>query len=202
MEGKEKKSKLFKINLGVNIVRNLIYIVLIVAIALLLISKFSKTKVIFDSSSNLIDTKEVEKLNLAKFKWTGIAKYYKGESEEVDTYIKYDAIVEASMDMEGFNDKVRYDDANKKIYVKLPKIDVTPTISYKTDGSTFTFIPKKTSIELRDILTVCEKDVLEKAKEREQFMNIAKENAKTTIEGFLLPVIEGQGYSIVWEDGE
>ena len=159
MGKKEKTGAIFKVAAGVNIVKTVIYIVLIGAIALLLISKFRKTQIIFNSSSNLIDTKEVEKLNLAKFKWTGIAKYFKEDKEEVDTYIKY-------------------------------------------DGSTFTFIPKKTSVELRDILTVCEKDVLEKAAEREQFMNIAKENAKTTIEGFLLPIVDGQGYSIIWEEGE
>ena len=55
---------------------------------------------------------------------------------------------------------------------------------------------------MNELIKVCEDDALEKVSERVKIQEIAKDNAKTTIEGLLLPFIEENDYSIIWKDGE
>ena len=57
-------------------------------------------------------------------------------------------------------------------------------------------------IDVKDMVSVCEADAKAKVAERTKMLDIAKENAKNTIEGLLLPLVEGQHYTIVWKDGE
>ena len=201
VEKKEKKKIKFKF--GLKLLKKIIYCIVLALAILLLFSKCSKTRVKLDSSSNLISIEEIEKFNLAKFDWTGIAEYYKKGEEKTDTFIKYDAIITASMNMKNFNENnFLIDRENKKIYITLPKIELKPTILFKKDGESFSFIPEKTEIEMKDIIEVCEKDAINKANERVKLLDIAKENAKSTFEGLLLPLIEEENYTIIWKDGE
>ena len=194
---KEKKSKIW------NIVKKILYVVFIAIIVLIIIDKFSRNRVSFDSASNLIKIDEVEKFNLAKFKWNGIAKYYKKDSNKVNTFIKYEAEIVATMNMEEFSEKdIVINQKEKKIYITLPKIELIPTVVFKENGESFSFIPSSTKIEMKDIITTCENDAKEKVQERVKLLDIAKENAKSTIEGLILPMVEDNNYTIVWKDGE
>ena len=198
----EKKEKKGVVGRGVRIIKDIVYIVLVLSIMIIFYSKCAKTKVTYESSSNLIKIEDVTKFNLAKYEWDGIAEYYREGKEKVDTYIKYKAEIVASMDVDNINNNIRQDEANKKLYIKLPKIELVPTIIFKDDGSGFSFIPKSSDVEVKDMVSVCEADAKTKVAERTKMLDIAKDNAKSTIEGLLLPLVEGQNYTIVWEDGE
>ena len=77
MESSEKKKKRFRISF--KLIKKIVYFTILILIVLFIASKFSKNRVTFDSASNLIKIDEVAKFNLAKFKWDGIARYYKDD---------------------------------------------------------------------------------------------------------------------------
>jgi len=203
MDSSEKKEKR-KIRFKFKYIKRIIYFVAIIMILLLFVSKFERKRISFDSASNLIKIDEVSKFNLAKFKWDGIAKYYKDNNKfSVNTFIKYQAEIVATMNVDNFvEENIEIDEKSKIIFIKLPTIELIPTIIFKEEGDSFSFIPKSTNIEMKDIITTCENDAKEKVKERIKIMEIAKNNAKNTIEGLLLPLIEEEHYTIVWKDGE
>lgn len=191
-----------KKNLSFKIIKRIIYFIILIVLILLIVNKFSKNKVTLDSSSNLIKIDEITKFNVAKFTWNGIAEYHKDNTEKVDTYIKYEADIVATMNLENFDKNIVIDKDKKEITITLPKIELKPNIIFRDGGKSFSFIPTNTDIEMNELIKVCEDDALEKVSERVKIQEIAKDNAKTTIEGLLLPFIEENDYSIIWKDGE
>ena len=191
-----------KKNLSFKIIKRIIYFIILIVLILLIVNKFSKNKVTLESSSNLIKIDEITKFNVAKFTWNGIAEYHKDNTEKVDTYIKYEADIVATMNLENFDKNIVIDKDKKEITITLPKIELKPNIIFRDGGKSFSFIPTNTDIEMNELIKVCEDDALEKVSERVKIQEIAKDNAKTTIEGLLLPFIEENDYSIIWKDGE
>ena len=191
-----------KKNLSFKIIKRIIYFIILIVLILLIVNKFSKNEVTLDSSSNLIKIDEITKFNVAKFTWNGIAEYHKDNTEKVDTYIKYEADIVATMNLENFDKNIVIDKDKKEITITLPKIELKPNIIFRDGGKSFSFIPTNTDIEMNELIKVCEDDALEKVSERVKIQEIAKDNAKTTIEGLLLPFIEENDYSIIWKDGE
>ena len=205
-EEKEEKKYYYwhgkKLLISLKIIKELSYFIILGVIILVLISKCSKRTIEYNVASNLISTEEVEKITFAKFTWTGIAKYYKEGKNKVDTFIKYDALVSAFMNVSDLNYNIYFDNDNRIIYVTLPSMELKADIIFKEDGNSFSFIPANSKIDMRDIITICEEDAKKKVNERVQLLDIAKENAKNTIEGLLLPILEKENYQIVWKDGE
>ena len=198
MEKEVKKRKV----LSFHIIKKIIYLVALIVLILLAVNKFSKNRVTLDSSSSLIKVEEISKFNVAKFTWNGIAAYYKDDKEKVDTYIKYEADIIASMNLENINENVIIDNTKKIITITLPEIELKPTIIFRDGGKSFSFIPTNTDIEMKELIKVCEDDAIKKVSERLKIKDVAKENAKSTIEGLLLPLLEGNNYQIIWKDGE
>lgn len=201
MEKEEKKEK--KRNfLSFRVIKKIIYFIVLGALILLIVNKCSRNRVTLDSSANLIKVEEISKFNVAKFTWNGIAEYRKDGKEKVDTYIKYEADITATMNLENFDKNIVIDKNKKEITITLPSIELKPSVIFRDGGKSFSFIPTNTSIEMKELVKVCEDDVIKKVSERVKMQDIAKENAKSTIEGLLLPLIEGNNYKIIWKDGE
>ena len=190
--------------LSFKVIKKVLYFIVLIILIIIIADKFTKNKEILNPSSNLIKTKEIEEFSLAKFNWDGIAKYYKnGDTSKVNTFIKYEAEINATMDMEKFEESnIKVNKKNKKITIILPKFELQTAIVFKDGGNSLSFIPAGNKIEMKDIIKTCEEDAIEKVKERVQILDVAKENAKRTIEGLLLPLVEDQKYTIVWEDGD
>lgn len=184
------------------LIGKIVFLIVLVVLVLLFFNKFSRNKVTLDSASNLIKVDEITKFNVAKFTWNGIAAYYKDGSEKVDTYIKYEADIVATMDLENFDRNIVIDKGKNEIIITLPNIELKPNVIFKDGGKSFSFIPVNTDIEMRELIKVCEDDALAKVSERVKMYDIARDNARTTIEGLLLPFIEDYDYKIVWKDGE
>ena len=95
--------------------------------------------------------------------------------------------------------EIQFDIDKKKKTVKpiLPEIKLTPNVITSADSPSF--IPEDTSIELKEVLIVCEKDAQEEAEKSTELMDVAKENLRNTVEALLFPIVESNGYKIIWE---
>lgn len=123
-----------KKNLSFKIIKRIIYFIILIVLILLIVNKFSKNKVTLDSSSNLIKIDEITKFNVAKFTWNGIAEYHKDNTEKVDTYIKYEADIVATINLENFDKNIVIDKDKKEITITLPKIELKPNIIFRDGG--------------------------------------------------------------------
>ena len=177
----------------------LIVLILLGAIlGIVIYSKLTSNQVKLEATSTLIDVKEIQELNLASFTWNGIAEIT--NEKKKTTYVKYEAVIEARMDLADINKKIEFNEETKEVYVVLPKIQLVPVVRVKNDS--FSFIPEDSKVDLKEVLTVCEEDANKEATDNVELLNVATNNAKNTIEGLLLPLIKEDNYKIVWKDGE
>lgn len=183
-------------------IMNVFYLIVLFALLLLLFNKYSSRHIKYKSSSNLIKSVKIEKLDLAKYTWNGIAEYHKNGKDKVDTYIKYEAEIVATMSLKDFSNNIKVDEDKKIITIILPKVELTPNILFKDGGKSFSFIPNNTNIEMKELLKVCEDDAKKEVDKDTRIRKIAIKNAKSSIKMYFLPFIIDNDYKIVWKDGE
>lgn len=144
--------------------------------------------------STLIDAIDITELSSSQFTYNGIAEIYKNKkSSKVDCYVSYKAKVKAGIDM---ND-VDFDIDNEKKTVKpiLPDIQITANL---VEDESLSFIPDDTKKDLKDILTACKEDASKEASKSKELIESAEENIKSIIEALLYPVLDANGYTIIW----
>ena len=186
-----KKIKMFK-----SIIKVVLIIVLIILVVIVLPTRLNKKKQTMITSSTLTKMVDISELSSAKFTYNGIAEAYTDENEnKIKCRIRYDAVVEANINM----NEIQFDIDKKKKTVKpiLPEIKLTPNVITSADSPSF--IPEDTSIELKEVLIVCEKDAQEEAEKSTELMDVAKGNLRNTVEALLFPIVESNGYKIIWE---
>jgi hypothetical protein len=188
--------------ISLSFIKTIIIVVLLLVLCFFVFIKFKGNDVTIKSSSNLIDIKEIEELNVAKTRWNGIAEVKDESTGEIKTYIKYEADIIAKMSLKDINDKIVVNENKKEIIATLPKIELKPTILFKDEGKSFSFIPDNVSIDLKELLEVCESDAQLEADSNNKLMEIAEENAKNTIEGLLFQFLDKDNYKLVWKEAE
>lgn len=144
--------------------------------------------------STLKDAVNISELSTAQFTYNGIAEVYKDKSKKkVACYISYKAKVRAGIDMS----KVEFEinEENKTVKPILPEITVVPDIN---DEASLSFIPDDANIELKEALEVCEDDAKEEALKSEKLMESAQENLHSIIEALLYPILNDNGYTLIW----
>lgn len=147
------------------------------------------------TSSTLTNAIDISELSTAQFTYNGIAEKYKDEKKQnVECHIRYNAKVKAGIDMKDVEFDI--DEKNKTVKPILPDIKITSNIA---DEKTLSFIPEGTSIELKDALLICNDDAKNEALKSQELITSAEENLKSIIEGLLYPIINPQGYKVVWE---
>ena len=187
--------KIMKSN-AFSIIKVVLIILLIIAVIIILPAKLRKGKETIISSSTLTEVVDISELSSAKFVYNGIAEAYKDEKKEkIKCRIKYDAIVEAKVNMKDIQFNI--DKEKKTVSPVLPEIQLTPNLI--TNENSPSFIPEDTKIELKEVLLICEEDVQEEAKKSAELMKVAKENLKNTVEALIFPIVEANGYEIIWE---
>ena len=183
-----------KSNKIINIILSVIFIIFLI---LVVNKKFGGGNVRYNNSSNLINVEDIKDLYVVNFTWNGIAeKYNEKNDKKVENYIKYESVIEAKINAEDINNNIKIE--NKKYIITLPKIELVPKIIIKNDS--FSFIPENSSLDLKELLNICEEDAIKEAQKNKELIKIAKENAKNTIEGLLLPITEQNNYKIVWKE--
>ena len=184
-----------KIKIAKSIAKVVLIIILIILVVIVLPTKINKKKQTLITSSTLTKMVDISELSSAKFTYNGIAEAYTNENKDkIKCRIRYNAVVEASIDMKEIQFEI--DKKNKTVLPILPEIKLTPNLITSADSPSF--IPEDTKIELKEVLLVCEKDAQEEAEKSTDLMNVAKDNLKNTIEALLFPIVEANGYKIIW----
>lgn len=146
------------------------------------------------SESTLIEAINISELSTAKYK--GIAENYKNDKKtKVQCYIYYEAEVKAGIDMGQVHFAIDHD--NKIVIPSLPEIKITVNT---IDEKTLDFMPGKIDVELKTILSECKEDAEKEASRSTELLNTAEENVQSIIEALTYPLLEQDGYKIVWED--
>ena len=149
------------------------------------------------TSSNLINTKEIATLSVSEFIYNGIAQTYT-ENGDHDYNVLYKSTVKVSIEA----DKINYSvDEEKKIATFiLPAFTIeNPVI----DIGSISTIPNRNDLFMDDIIRVCRSDALAEAKKSDKLIACAQENLQSMIEAWYSPFLEDYSfeYSFITEEG-
>lgn len=147
-------------------------------------------------TSTLTDAIDLSELSTAEFRYRGIANIFKDENKtQIKCRICYSAIVKAGVDLR----KIDYvvDENNKEIIASLPDIDYTVTI---VDQDSVALLPDNVNIELPELLKTSKEDVENEAMKSKELVSAARNNLKTSIEGLLYPILNTEGFSLMWQN--
>lgn len=95
------------------------------------------------------------------------------------------------MDEVSFN----INEEQKTVTPVLPEIEVNIAT---LDEESISYIPKDPDLSLKEIITLCKEDAMSEANNSEKLYRTAEENLQSVIEALLSPILESEGYSIVW----
>lgn len=177
-----------KLYLALTIVGVLAVISLILVISV----KVSSTKAQVITSSTLMNVINIYETTGAGFTYNGIAEAYKdAKKEKVKCYIKYNATVKASISTK--NVKFEIDQQNKTVKIILPEIYLTPILK----ENEFSYIPEKSNIELKEVISICKADVKMEAEKSTELRETAEKNIKETIRALIYGLVKAKGYEVI-----
>ena len=148
------------------------------------------------SHSDLINTKDISMLSVSEFVYNGIAQREK-EDGSIDYNVFYKSTVKVSIDA----NKTEYtiNEKEKKVTFNFPEFTVeNPVI----DVDSFSFIPSRNDLFVRDAIALCRNDALSEAKNSEKLISSAQENLKSIVEAWYSPVLEGYTFEYVFKTAE
>lgn len=150
------------------------------------------------TSSELTEVVQESKLSTANYRYSGIA--FKNPSEDggrFDYAVYYESTVPASIDLSQVS--FEKDEETKVFTVVLPEITLgDPNV----DVSKLAYLPRNPDAEPDEILALCKEDALNEATSAGGVIEIARNNLHSAIEGLTLPLIEQEGYTLEFRDGE
>jgi hypothetical protein len=177
----------------------------IVLLALVVFIHFSgileKGKETVFTSSTLVDAVDIAELSTAEFVYNGIAEKHKTnkngeELEAVLWRVRYHGTVKAGI--ENMSDIIfEIDNENKTVKPILPEIVITAD---PVEKESLSFMPSKVNTTIGDALMLCKTDMKQEAQSSPELMETAKAQLKTTVEALIYPIVNANGYSVIWDD--
>lgn len=145
------------------------------------------------TETELEKTVSVSKLATSKCVYRGVAE--KRDDEGNTAYhVYYESSVEASINMEDINFVV--DEEAKTVTPMLPE----PTIERPVvDTNSIEFFERDASGDMKDAITLCKQDALDKVTNNTAIKDRAAQNLKSTVEALTKPILEREGYRLTWE---
>lgn len=137
----------------------------------------------------------INKLSTAEFTYEGIAEKLNDRGEAV-YHIYYKATATSGMDLSSIEFKIDQD--RKTVTPILPEVSVYDPV---VDESAIEYLPKNANIDLREVIEICKQDALKEVEKAPAFKEASSRNMRSTIEALLVPLLENNGYSIVWDNG-
>lgn len=136
----------------------------------------------------------INKLSTAEFTYEGIAEKLNDKGEAV-YHIYYKATATSGMDLSSIEFKI--DQGQKTVTPILPEVSVYDPV---VDESAIEYLPKDANIDLREVIDICKQDALNEVEKAPSFKETSARNMRSTIEALLVPLLESNGYSIVWDN--
>lgn len=156
---------------------------------------FKKGETTIITKSTLIDTVDIAELSTAEFIYNGIAEIPKSEkSDKIKCRVRYSAKVKASVTMTDIDFKIDRD--NKTVKPILPEIKLDAILD---DQEGFSFIPENSDVDLQEVMEFCKNDVTDEATQTLELYDSAEENLKDIIQALTYPLLNSEGYTLVWE---
>lgn len=184
------------------------YLPTIIGIALLSLVLFihfsgilEKGKETVFTSSTLVDAVDIAELSTAKFVYNGIAEKHKTnkngeELEAVLWRVRYHGTVKAGI--ENMSDiRFEIDNENKTVKPILPEIVIT---SDPVEQESLSFMPSKVNTTIGDALMLCKTDMNQEAQSSPELKETAEAQLKTAVEALIFPIVNANGYSVVWDE--
>ena len=122
--------------------------------------------------------------------YNGIAEVENAENpDQIDYYVSYEAKVKAGFDFEKLDMQVDHD--RKVITVKIPEIKITD-VNVDIGSLDYIFENKKANTEnvSEQAYKKCIEDVTKESAEEKEIYELARQNAKNTMEAIIQPFME------------
>lgn len=156
-------------------------------------AKEKPNKTEYLTSSDLVGIVNVSKLETATYRYTGIAEKH-NDKGDVDYRVYYESTVDAGYDLSKVTFNV--DDDARTVTPVLPELQLDePTI----DTASFDYMPKQPDANPKDVIAICEADVLAEIDQAQGIRYTAEQNMKRMMEVLLMPILDARGYAIDWE---
>lgn len=177
----------------------LIGIVITVVIAVLLIAILPGIFNAGNKGTTITETSlkkavSINKLSTAEFTYEGIAEKLNERGEAI-YHIYYKASATSGMDLSSIEFKI--DQNQRTVTPILPEVSVYDPV---VDESAIEYLPKDANIDLREVIEICKQDALREIEKAPAFKETSARNMRSTIEALLVPLLENNGYSIVWDN--
>lgn len=146
-------------------------------------------------TSNLVAAIEIDELSTSEIVFNGIATIKHPNSDNPHYFIRYDSTIKVGVNLKDVHFEVDSSDKTVKIY--LPDVFIQEVV---INPGSVGFIPDNFNTDLRTAIVNSKNDALEKAAQLPKLIQTAEDNLKTIIEALTLPLVQPEGYTIVWQN--
>jgi len=165
-------------------------VVILAAVAIVVSRNAKKEEPEIISLTALEKMVDVSDMSTFEAIYNGIAEVENAEDpDQIDYYVSYEAKVKAGFDFEKLDMQVDHD--RKVITVKIPEIKITD-VNVDIGSLDYIFENKKANTEnvSEQAYKKCIEDVTKESTEEKAIYELAKQNAKNTMEAIIQPFME------------
>lgn len=175
---------------GKMVVFAVLIVVILAAVAIVVSRNAKKEEPEIISLTALEKMVDVSDMSTFEAIYNGIAEVEnEADPTQIDYYVSYEAKVKAGFDFENLNMQVDHD--RKVITVKIPEIKITD-VNVDIGSLDYIFENKKANTETvsEQAYKECIEDVTKECAEEKAIYELAKQNAKNTMEAIIQPFME------------
>ena len=175
---------------GKMVVFAVLIVVILAAVAIMVSRNAKKEEPEIISLTALEKMVDVSDMSTFEAIYNGIAEVEnEADPTQIDYYVSYEAKVKAGFDFENLNMQVDHD--RKVITVKIPEIKITD-VNVDIGSLDYIFENKKANTEnvSEQAYKTCIEDVTRESAEEKAIYELAKQNAKNTMEAIIQPFME------------
>lgn len=144
------------------------------------------------TETQLQEVVAINKLSTARSVYKGVAVKYNDDGQ-VAYHVYYKSDVTAGINMTDITYTI--DEENKTVTPVLPE----PTINTpEVDASSIEFFEKNPNVDMKEALSLCKQDALEKVSQSADIKSYATANLQKTVEALMEPLLNNKGYSLKW----
>lgn len=144
------------------------------------------------TETQLQEVVAINKLSTARSVYKGVAVKYNDDGQ-VAYHVYYKSDVTAGINMTEITYTI--DEENKTVTPVLPE----PTIDTpEVDASSIEFFEKNPNVDMKEALSLCKQDALEKVSQSADIKSYATANLQKTVEALMEPLLNNKGYSLKW----